>query len=134
MDLPLQTGVCLNICLVVASALHLQSGCVFVPRFVGMPVTGRIDWILRQVRMGRRGHVTSGMALDPRKCKFKVTLDAAADGCPITPMVEEALMAGDPQQHPRAGQPAPQQLPHNVAWGWHWHTVGHCEWLAHTAR
>ena len=57
-----------------------------------MPVTGRIDWILRQVRMGRRRHVTIGVALDPRKCKFKVTLDAAADGCPITPMVEEALI------------------------------------------
>ena len=42
--------------------------------------------------MGRRVHVTIGMALDPRKCKFKVTLDAVAEGCPITPMVEEALI------------------------------------------
>ena len=39
-----------------------------------MPVEARLDWVLRQLRSGRVGHVVVGAAQDPEKLKVKVML------------------------------------------------------------
>ena len=39
-----------------------------------MPVLGRIDWAMRQLSMGRIGHITVGPAQDPCKVKCRVVL------------------------------------------------------------
>ena len=39
-----------------------------------MPVIGRINWLERQIRDGRRGYITIGAALDPDKIKIKIML------------------------------------------------------------
>ncbi len=45
-----------------------------------MVVLGRVDWILRQLKMGRRGFLSVGEALDRDRLKVKVTLLPACDG------------------------------------------------------
>ena len=45
-----------------------------------MPVLSRVDWMCRQLAMGRRARITVGQARDRNKVKVKVVLDAAHDG------------------------------------------------------
>ncbi len=45
-----------------------------------MPVVGRIDWIGRQVAMGRMCYISVGSAADPGKFKAKLVLAKATDG------------------------------------------------------
>ena len=45
-----------------------------------MPVLSRIDWLVRQLRMGRAGHVQIGPAADPGKLKVRVVLHAPIEG------------------------------------------------------
>ena len=55
-----------------------------------MPVIGRLDWIQRQLQMGRRGYMCIGAARDAAKYKVKVHLEPASAGV-IDPMVRDAL-------------------------------------------
>ena len=45
-----------------------------------MPEIGRIDWVLHQVSMGRRVHMSVGSAQDSNKTKFKITLEPPSSG------------------------------------------------------
>ena len=45
-----------------------------------MPVTARIDWVSRQINMGRKGHVVFSEALDPCKLKIRIVLNSPGDG------------------------------------------------------
>jgi len=45
-----------------------------------MPVLSRIDWVCRQIAMGRRAHLVIGQALDSTKIKIKVVLDSPVEG------------------------------------------------------
>ena len=45
-----------------------------------MPVIGRIEWMLRQVEMGRHLHISVGSAADANKIKYKCTLANPQDG------------------------------------------------------
>ena len=58
-----------------------------------MPVVGRLNWLERQVRAGRRGYITVGAACDPTKLKVKVSLQPAR-GMRSDPTVSEGLALG----------------------------------------
>ena len=45
-----------------------------------MPGTSRLDWIVRQIEMGRRGHISIGEAQDSSKVKVKIMSEPAASG------------------------------------------------------
>ena len=45
-----------------------------------MPVVSRLDWIVRQLQMGRSGHVVVGPAQDPLKLKVKIVLQPPSLG------------------------------------------------------
>ena len=45
-----------------------------------MPAISRIDWITRQLDMGRMAHVVLGQAKDPNKLKVKVMLSPPMNG------------------------------------------------------
>ena len=45
-----------------------------------MPVLARIDWLIRQLQMGRAGHIQIGPALDPEKLKIRAVMHAPSDG------------------------------------------------------
>jgi len=45
-----------------------------------MPVVSRLDWICKQLEMGRKGHLTLGQARDTGKLKVKVILQPANAG------------------------------------------------------
>ena len=55
-----------------------------------MPVVNRIDWILRQIDMGRKVHISVGEGLDKHKVKYKMILADPDDG-PMSPPVASAL-------------------------------------------
>ena len=45
-----------------------------------MPLVARLDWVLHQLRMGRRGHISIGSARDGNKYKIKISLEPADAG------------------------------------------------------
>ena len=45
-----------------------------------MPIISRLDWIGRQIEMGRMAHVVISQALDPKKLKIKFILHPPASG------------------------------------------------------
>ena len=45
-----------------------------------MPILSRLDWITRQMEMGRKAHIVVGQALDPNKLKVKIVLDPPSAG------------------------------------------------------
>ena len=55
-----------------------------------MPVVSRIDWIARQIAMGRRVHIHFGRSDRDDRAKIKVIMDAASSG-PISPIVATSV-------------------------------------------
>lgn len=55
-----------------------------------MPVVARLDWVARQLAMGRRAHIAIGEAKDCKKVKVTITMEAATSGS-ITPVVLSSL-------------------------------------------
>ena len=45
-----------------------------------MPVIARLDWIARQLDMGRKAHVVVGQAMDPSKLKIKFVPEPPSAG------------------------------------------------------
>ena len=57
-----------------------------------MVVVSRIDWIIGQIRMGRRAHIAIGEAQDASKVKIKIILDPADSG-EISPALADTLIS-----------------------------------------
>lgn len=57
-----------------------------------MPVLDRVDWVARQVNMGRRVHIHVGRALKDYHCKVKILLEPAEAGA-VDPVVAAALLS-----------------------------------------
>ena len=47
-----------------------------------MPVLARLDWVLRQFDVGRKGHISFGEARDAKKLKVKIVLEPACEEPP----------------------------------------------------
>ena len=60
-----------------------------------MTVVARIDWIKRQIIMGRRAHLSIGQAQDASKAKYKITLDPAVAGLIPQPGQQAICLALD---------------------------------------
>ena len=45
-----------------------------------MTVIARVDWVRRQLEMGRRGHIAIGESFDKAKTKIKIILEPASSG------------------------------------------------------
>ena len=45
-----------------------------------MPVVSRIDWVMRQLQLGRSGHVIIGPAQGPLKLKVRIVLQPPSSG------------------------------------------------------
>lgn len=60
-----------------------------------MPVVSRIDWVSRQLQMGRSGHVVVGPALDPAKLKIRIVLQPPSVGAlsPTARLGVQAVLA-----------------------------------------
>ena len=60
---------------------HLQSVSFYSPlESQVMPVIARLDWVSRQLQMGRAGHVFVGPAQDPSKLKVEIVLQPPSLG------------------------------------------------------
>ena len=72
---------------VLAYILHLK---VVQTTSSTMPIADRLDWIARQVELGRKVHISCGEARDAGKSKFKIVLQAASAGM-IDPCVAQVV-------------------------------------------